>query len=257
VWSNEFLGLLQSSCGLDYEPIALDGPLAERLTIEDPVRGRIQGRAAVLAYVAAEEAEAEAQRRRWKGGAITSGVRRVAGEFTCELASGGATIALPVAVIREATAAGGIALRIYHSTYPLTGTHRVRAPLLPSDPKAGASDIVGEYFAALSAGDAERIVATFAPDGYFREPSGGSYVYRGHAALLALYRRFFRAGGGIRLEHCTATEDGIRSVTEFTCVRWGRHDLPPQAGAAIYTRDARGKIASAHVYDDVTPPLDG
>ena len=28
MWSYEFLGLLQSSCGLDYEPIALDGPLA-------------------------------------------------------------------------------------------------------------------------------------------------------------------------------------------------------------------------------------
>ena len=254
MWSDDFLGLLQSSCGLDYEAVEIEGPLAGRIAIEDPVHGRIEGREAVLAYIAAEAASASAERRRWKSAAVTSGLQRVAGEFVCELETGGRRIEVPVAVVREATA-GGIALRIYHSTYPLSGAPLVRAPLLPSGSDVHASGIVGEYFAALAAGDAERTVAAFAADGYFREPSGAGYVYRGHAMLLDLYRRFFSAGGGITLEHCTVIEDGIRTATEFTCVRWGRHDLPPQAGAAIYARDAQGKIASAHVYDDVTPPL--
>ncbi len=255
MWSNDFLGLLQSTCGLDYEPVDLRGALADRLTIEDPVHGRVSGGEAVRGYLAAEEDRASAERRRWKGAALTGGVRRVAGEFVCELWSDGRTIELPVAVVRDTAPGGGIALRIYHSTYPLTGTHRIRAPLLPGDPDLHASDIVGEYFAALAAGDAERIVATFAPDGYFREPSGGSYSYRGHDALLALYRRFFGAGGGIVLEHCALVEDGVRSALEFNCVRWGSHALAPQAGLAIYARDEAGKIASAHVYDDVTPPF--
>jgi hypothetical protein len=252
--SNEFLGLLQSSCGLDYEALEIEGPLAGRIAIEDPVRGRIEGRDAVLAFVAREAADTSTQRRRWKGAAVTSAGRRAVGEFVCEFESGGRTAELPVAVVREAEA-DRIALRIYHSTYPLTGTHRVRAPLLASDPNAQARDIVGEYLAALAAGDAERIVATFAAGGYFREPSGGGYLFRGKAELLALYRRFFSEGGGIPLEHCRITEDGIRTALEFTCVRWGRHDLVPQAGAAVYARDALGKIATAHVYDDVTPPL--
>jgi hypothetical protein len=255
MWSNDFLGLLQSTCGLDYEPVEIDGPLAARIVIDDPSRGRIEGSEAVRAYIASEQAEASAQRRRWRGAAVTSGSQRVAGEFVCEFETGGRRVELPIAVVRD-IAGERIALRIYHSTYPLTGSHLVRAPLLPSDPRANASGIVGEYFAALAAGDAERIVATFAAGGYFREPSGGAYAYRGHDALLSLYRRFFSEGGGISLEHCTITEDGIRSALEFTCVRWGRHDLPPQAGVAIYARDGRGKIASAHVYDDVTPPLE-
>lgn len=254
MWSSEFLGLLQSTCGLDYETIDLDGPAADGLTIEDPTSGRISGRDAVRAYVAAEELRASAERRRWRGAAVTGGTRRSAGEFVCELWNAGARVELPVAVVRETTP-DGVALRIYHSTYPLTGTHRVRPPMLPLDPALHASDIVGEYFAALAAGDAGRIVATFAPDGYFREPSGAHYTYRGHTALSALYRRFFAAGGGIALEHCTLIEDGIRSALEFNCVGWGRHALPPQAGIAIYARDGRGKIASAHVYDDLMPPL--
>jgi hypothetical protein len=256
MWSSEFLGLLQSTCGLDYEDVALDGPLAGRLVIEDPVHGRIQGRDAVLAYVASEEAEAAKQRRRWKGAAVTSGPARTVGEFGCSLEVGGRSLELPVAAVREARA-DGIALRIYHSTFPLTGAHLVRAPLLPASSNARAGGAVAEYFAALAAGDAERITATFAAGGYFREPSGASYTYRGHAALLALYRRFFSEGGGIQLEHCSITEDGIRTALEFTCIRWGRHDVPPQAGIAIYARDAQGRIVSAHVYDDVTPPLPG
>lgn len=254
MWSSEFLGLLQSTCGLDYEDVALDGPLAGRLVIDDPVHGRIQGRGAVLAYVASEEAGASAQRRRWKGAAVTSGPARTVGEFVCALEAGGRTFELPVAAVREARA-DGIALRIYHSTFPATGTHLVRAPLLPANRNALARGTVGEYLAALAAGDAERITATFAADGYFREPSGASYTHRGRAALLALYRRFFSEGGGIHLEHCSVTEDGVRSALEFTCVRWGRHVVPPQAGLAIYARDAQGSIVSAHVYDDVTPPL--
>ena len=62
--------------------------------------------------------------------------------------------------------------RCYHSLWPLLGQHVRRPPLLERDPAVRESDVVGEYQAALAAGDAERIVATFEPDGCFREPAG-------------------------------------------------------------------------------------
>ena len=36
---------------------------------------------------------------------------------------------------------------------------------------------------------------------------------------------------------------------------WGRTELPPAAGVAVYVRGESGKLAAARVYDDVDPPL--
>lgn len=113
-----------------------------------------------------------------------------------------------------------------------------------------------EYQRALAAGDAEAIVATFEPDAYFREPAGGAYVHRGREELLALYRLFFSNGGGVGLEHCTLTDDGRSCALEYNVVQWGRAQLRPEAGLAVYARGATGKLASARIYDDSDPPLD-
>ena len=47
------------------------------------------------------------------------------------------------------------------------------------------------------------------------------------------------------------TDDGVRCAVEYNCVRWGSHDLPPQAGIAVFERDADGLLAAVRVYDDV------
>ncbi len=148
-----------------------------------------------------------------------------------------------------------IELRIYWSTWPLTGEHNHRAPLLEPDPGLHDPDIVGEYQRALASGDADAVVATFEPDAYVREPSGSAYVHRGPGELLALYRRFFSNGGGIRLEQCSLTDDGHACALEYNILRWGRTELPPEAGLAVYVRSASGKLASARIYDDADPPL--
>ena len=49
--------------------------------------------------------------------------------------------------------------------------------------------------------------------------------------------------------------DGVRSALEFNAVRWGGHDLPPQAGVAVYERGSSGKLREARVYDDVEGPV--
>jgi hypothetical protein len=50
------------------------------------------------------------------------------------------------------------------------------------------------------------------------------------------------------------TDDGVRCALEYNCVRWGSHDLPPQAGLGVYERGQDGLLAAVRVYDDVEPP---
>jgi SnoaL-like domain len=115
------------------------------------------------------------------------------------------------------------------SQWPFTGRHHQRDPILPAGTEH-PSDVVADYQAALAAGDVEAIVAAFEPDGYFREPSGPQYSVRGTQAMREFFTRFFSAGGGIGLEHCTITDDGTRCALEYNCVRWGSVELPPPGG---------------------------
>jgi hypothetical protein len=189
--------------------------------------------------------------------ATTKGADRIVGEFEVDLTQDRRPFALPVAVVVERDRdAARLWIRVYHSQWPLLGRHAYRAPLLARDPSVRESDIVGEYQAALATGDAERIVATFEPDGCFREPAGGEYRVCGTAALSELFTRFFGAGGGITLEHCTVTEDGVRTALEFNAVKWGSVHMPHQAGVAVYERGRTGKLAEARVYDDVEGPVE-
>ena len=82
------------------------------------------------------------------------------------------------------------------------------------------------------------MVSTFAPDGYFREPIGPHDIHRGTAELRSFFTRCFSAGGGIGLQHCTVTDDGVRCALEYNCVRWGSHDLRPRRDS-VSTNAAR------------------
>jgi SnoaL-like domain len=133
--------------------------------------------------------------------------------------------------------------------------HANRPPLLQSDPDLVVPGVVGEHQRALAAGDLEAAVAAFESDAYVREPAGGAYVHRGPDELAALYERFFSNGGGIPLERCAVTDDGRACALEYSVVRWGRTELPPEAGLAVYVRGSSGKLASARIYDDADPPI--
>ncbi len=146
-------------------------------------------------------------------------------------------------------------LRMYFSTWPLTGGHAIRPPVLQPVPGVREADVVGDYQRALAAGDVDGAVAAFEPDGFVREPAGGAHVHRGADQLRALYELFFSNGGGIPLEHCTVTDDGRSCAVEYNVVAWGRTELPPQAGIAVYVRGDTGKLAVARIYDDTDPPL--
>ena len=73
--------------------------------------------------------------------------------------------------------------------------------------------------------------------------------------VVGEYELLFSNDGGIPLEHCTLIDDGRACALEYNVVRWGKAELPPQAGVAIYVRGDSGKLAAARVYDDADPPL--
>jgi hypothetical protein len=235
---------------------ALVGSFAGEPEVHDPVRGRVRGARAFEAFVA--------ETKEWlsRRNASIEDVERVVrdrygfGEVVLHLDGEVGPIDLPVAIVNDRSPGGQIGeLRMYFSTWPLTGRHATRPPLLQPDPELRESDVVGEYQEALALGDADAIVATFEPDGHAREPAGGQYVHRGADGLRAFYELLFSNGGGIPLEHCTVIDDGRACALEYNVVRWGTTELPPQAGVAVYVRGESGKLTAARIYDDVDPPL--
>ena len=225
--------------------------------IDDPRSGRLEGATSLADFSAASARWLRDHAGHAQAIALTVGPTRVVGEFDLELTEDERTFVLPVAVVVEPDGAErSVWIRTYHSQWPLSGHHVVRPPLLARDPSVVESDVVGEYQAALAAGDADRITATFEPDGCFREPAGPQFRRCGTEVLHPFFALFFSAGGGIILEHCTVTEDGVRTALEFNAVRWGGRELPPQAGVAVYERGDSGKLRDARVYDDVEGPVE-
>lgn len=225
-------------------------------TIDDPDAGRVTGAVAVKRFIEDSDRWLFDRDARIERGPVTVGNLRTVAEFDVQLNQGGSAIILPLAVaVEPSPSARSAAVRIYHSHWPLLGRHVIRPPLLAPDPTVRESDVVGRYQAALAAGDADAITATFEDDGCFREPAGPDHRVCGRERLREFFAGFFSLGGGIVLEHCTVTEDGVRTALEFNAIRWGSVDMPPQAGIAIYERGPSGLLAHARIYDDVDPPL--
>jgi hypothetical protein len=234
---------------------ALVGSFAGEPELHHPLRGRVRGRREFERFVP-EINEWLTQRN-----AVFSPVERILTprrgieESVMTLDGDEGRVEVPVAVAADRNDDGRIIeLRIYWSMWPLTGEHHHRPPLLGPDSDLLEPDVIGDYQRALASGDADAVVATFEADAYVREPSGSEYVHRGHDELLALYRRFFSNGGGIMLEQCAITDDGRACALEYNILRWGRTDVSPEAGLAVYARGSSGKLAAARIYDDIDPP---
>jgi hypothetical protein len=235
---------------------ALVSSFAGEPELHHPVRGRVKGRRAFEHFVAETNAWLSDHDAVWGPPERIVTSRRGIEETLMTFEGDEGRTELPVAVAADRDDAGRITeLRVYYSGWPLRGAHSIRSPLLQPDPELKESDIIGEYQAALAAGDAQTAASAFESDAYVREPAGGSYIHRDQDGLLALFTQFFSNGGGIPLEHCAVTDDGRSCALEYNVVRWGRTELPPQAGLAVYVRGDSGKLAGARIYDDVDPPL--
>jgi hypothetical protein len=229
---------------------------AQQPVVDDPRVGYLEGAKGLRAFVTGTAEWLRERDAVVDNVALTRTLTRTVEEVALHLLGhGGGRVELPVAIVSDRNPDRTLkAIRIYHSLWPLTGSHTVRPPLLPKDPSLHAEGTPGDYQRALAEGDLGGIVAIFEPDGYAREPSGGAYLHRGAEGLRELYAHLFANGGGIPLEHCTLTDDGVRCAIEYNCMRWGVTDIPLQAGVAVYERGSSGLLAAARIYDDVEPP---
>src|SRR3954452_7329078 len=247
-----FEGLMSGEIG------ALVGSFVAEPELYDPTRGRVKGARAFEEFVG--------ERTAWLAAHNVSvedveDVERVVmeehgfEEVILHLDTGRGRVDLPVAVVADHEPGGRLyELRTYFGSWPGTGRHATRPPLLQPDPELRATDVVADYQRALAAGDVDAVLATFEPDAYAREPAGGDYVHRGAGGLRAFYEQLFSNGGGIPLEHCAVIDDGRACALEYNVVRWGETDLPPQAGVAVYVRGASGRLARPRHHGATHPP---
>ena len=230
---------------------AIAAGFSEAPSIDDPFAGAVRGAAALDRFVAERHAWLAARAARLVPGRVTRAGGHTVVEAVLRLRHDGRDIDLPIAVVGAQSPDGRArALRVYHSFWPLEGHHRIRPPLLPADPNAHAGGVVADYQRALAAGNVDAIVATFEPDGYFREPSGEPWVHRGQAALRKFMGEMLGAGG-VGIEHAAVVDDGVVCAIEFNAVRFGKRAITPQAGLAVYERGPSGRLAAARIYDDV------
>jgi ketosteroid isomerase-like protein len=223
-----------------------------KVVVYDPRAGEIRGHRQLRHFISRNESWLAGRHARTETVAATCTGRRAVVELLAHLNDEGRELAWPVAVVAESPDELSVVFRTYCSQWPVDGQRHLRPPILtPGQSHPG--DAVGRFHAALAAGDAEGVVTTFEPDGYYRDSTGPHTTHRGTAQLRAFFTA--RLGdGGIALEHCAVTDDGIRCALEYNCVRWGGHDLPPQAGIAVHERGPDGLLAAVRVYDDIEPP---
>jgi hypothetical protein len=237
---------------------ALETTWPGEVVVYDPRAGEIRGHRQLRSFVSHNRSWQADRHTRIETFAATGVAGRAVVELLAHLDGDGQAPegpAWPVAVVAESPDDRSVVFRTYCSQVPFDGQRHVRPPIL-SQAETDLPDVVGRYQAALAAGDTDAIVAAFAPDGYFRGPLGSRSVYRGARELREFYARCFSAGGGIPLQLCAMTDDGVRCAVEYNCVRWGARDLPPQAGLAVHERAPDGLLAAVRVYDDVAAPCE-
>ena len=215
-------------------------------------RARCAATSALDAFVAERHAWLAARAARLTPGPITRAAGRTVVEAVLHLHHEGRDVDLPIAVVGDDAPDGrrARAARLSFASGRSKATTGSAPPLLRRDPAALTTGAVAEYQRALAAGDVDAIVATFEPDGYFREPSGEPWVHRGPAELRKFMTQIL-AAGGIGIEHATVTDDGKTCAIEFNAVRFGKRAITPQAGLAIYERGPTGRLRAARIYDDV------
>jgi limonene-1,2-epoxide hydrolase len=163
----------------------------------------------------------------------------------------GQEVLWPAAVVAESRDDRSVVFRSYFSRQPVDGRRDHTRPAFLTSAADLPGDVVARFHAALSAGDTDAVVSTFAPDGYYRESAGPRATHRGPAELRAFFTAQFSAGGTISLEPCATTDDGVRCAVEYNCRRWGSRELPPQAGLCVCERGPDGVLAAVREYADL------
>ena len=214
------------------EPDALVKSFAGEPEVHDPVRGRIKGTQAFGVFMSETSS--------WLGRhdvsveqieqVITE--RRGFEEVVLHFDGRNGRVDFPVAIVADRRSDGRLdELRIYFNNFPFAGRHTHRPPLLQPDLELRPSDVVGDYQRGLAVGDVDAILETFEPDGFACEAAVRPHVQRDRDDLRSFYELLLANGGGIGLEHCSVVDDGRACALEYNLVRWGKTEIPPQAGS--------------------------
>jgi hypothetical protein len=248
----------------NYLPLLIEGKCEQLLDLfagepllNDQRQGEVKGIDEFEQFVKASHEWLKQRQARVESLAITQSSTRIVEEFILHLKQDKKAISLPIAIVGDLTADRLIFLRSYHSMWSFLEKHAVRSPIFSNLPQLEMPDVIGRYQEALAKGDLETIIQQFEPNGTAREPSGGEFIYKGTEELRRFYGMLFANGGGIPLEHCSVTDDGVRCAVEYNVTYWGRTKLPSQAGVAVYERGSSGLLEAARIYDDVDPPITG
>jgi hypothetical protein len=244
----EYLTVLESG-----DVHALETVWPGEVVVLDPRAGEIRGHSALRRFVRANQAWLAEHQARVETVASTRAGGRAVVELLAHLVGREGETDWPVAVVAESRDDWSVVFRTYCSQWPVDGRRHVRPPILESE-VAAPSGVVGRYLTGLSGGDVDGLLRTFAADAVYREPIGQHSVHRGTRELGTFFAECFNAGGGISLDPCAITDDGVRSALEYNCARWGSHELPPQAGIAVFERGPDGLLAAVRVYDDIEFP---
>ena len=229
---------------------ALETAWPGEVVIYDPRAGEVRGHRQLRQFVSRSQSLLGERHVRVDTVAETACPGRAAVELLAHLDVDGQEQPWPVAVVAESRDDRSVEFRSYFSRWPVDGQHGHARPAILSSAADMPGDVVGRFHAALVAGDADAAVSTFAPDGYYREAVGPQAVHRGTAELRSFFTAQFGAGG-ISMQPCRITDDGVRCAVEYNCVRWGDRELPPQAGLCVCERGPDGLLAAVREYDDL------
>ena len=221
--------------------------------IDTPLDGNIEGSASFQRFAIDQRSWLAERQAEVEEVSLSETDQRAVAEVILKLKQNGDAVSLPVVLVADL--AGGMVtwLRIYHSTWPLTGTHRVRGPMLKRNTRLGAPETIKTYLSCLRKPDKDKALSLFSDEAYVREPSGDQFKHAGSSALDEFYS-IALANGGIPLKGCSATFDGTHCAIEYNCDAWGSATLPPQAGCSVYELNDENQIVAVRIYDDLTPP---
>lgn len=232
---------------------ALSSLLNNRSTMYTPLDGLISGRMKIKNYIMNQKDWLNTKNARVEIFNLIDAKNRIIIELSIFYDKGEKKIELPFVAVLDIENNFIINIRIYHSSWPITGKHISIKPILKPDTNLEVPDIIIEYMKGIKNADKDHVLSLFEVDAYVQEPSGSKYRHLGESGRNEFYS-FALDKGGIPLKHCTATFDGRHFAVEYVFDEWGNKKFEPQAGIAIYEIGESGKIAAVRIYDDASPP---
>lgn len=212
--------------------------------VDDQRLGRLEGRDAILQWASnAAEWLTGLDAQLWVASSFGTPGRTVV-EYIAWITTDDGRVDLPIVAVGDNTDGGLTEIRTYHSTWPWTGGHIERPPiLLPDDDELPA--VVADYLNYINAGDGESVQSLFVDYGYMQEASGARWRHAGPEGLARLYGNL-RPNPDLRVDPLRLTFDGRFAAVEYNFTM----GTSTVAGVDVFELAANGQLVAIRVHDD-------